>query len=117
MGIEKKMIKWTCTAKPDWQWMSFVEPRPGFPVHQDGVREGTILLPPNHEFWWCCAELVLQGVTTGSACFRYFEEDGKQRIQAWTNAKGKWDSKPAPSEKVSETTDTGGINLRVEILL
>ncbi|MFC1750821.1 hypothetical protein ACFL2V_18675 [Pseudomonadota bacterium] len=111
--MSKRTIKWICTAGRDWEWLSGGEGQPGFPVTSDEVREGTITLPPNPDYWYPCIELVLQGVTKGNAYLRYFTENGVDKIQAMTVAQGKWAEKGEESAVYSCTHAAGGINLLV----
>jgi hypothetical protein len=114
--MSKRTIKWTCTANPDWQWLSGSAEHPGFPVANDQVREGTISLPPNPDYWYPCIELVLQGVTTGNAYLRYFNENGVDKVQAITVAQDHWMSEGPVSAGYSHTQSDGGINLLVQLV-
>ncbi len=114
--MSKRTIKWICTAGGDWQWLSNRAQDPGFPVANDPVREGTISLPPNPDYWYPCIELVLQGATTGNACLRYFNENGVDKVQAMTVAQGEWVSEGSVSAGYSHTQSDGGINLLVQFV-
>jgi hypothetical protein len=106
-----RTIQWKCTANPTWQWMSGSEGNPGFPTANDGVRHGTITLPPNPNYWYECEQLVIPGTTTGNAYVRYFQENGVDQIQAITVAQGQWIDKGPVTDDVSVTNSQGGINL------
>ena len=110
---KKRTIKWVCTAKPNWEWLSWSPGQPSFPVGSDPIREGTITLPPNRDFWYPCVELVAQGLTTGNTYLRYFSEDGIDKVQAIAVAQNCWISEGEISNTSSETKGDGGFTLKV----
>jgi len=112
--MNKRTISWKCTTGPAWEWKSGGEGNPGISTADDTVREGTINLPPNPDYWYPCIELVLQGVTTGNACLRYFKDKGVDKVQAMTVAQGEWIEYGKESESYSSTNAGGGINLLVQ---
>ncbi len=88
--VEKKRIMWKCTLGPEWQWRSGSEGTPGFIDEQDKIREGSISLPSNENYWYPCIDLILQGVCIGNAYVRYFNKNGKNCIQAIAVAQNNW---------------------------
>lgn len=111
-----RAVQWTCIASPDWEWISGSEGNPGFPVRDDGVRQGIIALPPNKGYWYPCITLGLKGGTVGNAFLVYYEENGQPVVQAITIAQGQWIEKGDPGPIVSQTHGRGGINLFVQLL-
>jgi hypothetical protein len=115
--MSKRTINWICTVKPGWEWRSGSPGTPGFSVEDDPIREGSITLPPDEDYWYPCVELVLQdttkGTITGNVYLRYFKEDGVDKIQAITVAQNVWISEGPISTERSETNCEGGINLHV----
>jgi hypothetical protein len=109
-----RTIKWQCTVGPGWQWLGEGPNHPGFPTDGDTVREGTIKLPSNADYWYTCIDLVLQGVTVGIACLRSFSEDGVDKIQARTVAQNHWSCQGEVSAGTSFAKSDGGIDLLVQ---
>jgi hypothetical protein len=108
-------INWTCTADPNWEWMSDGEGNPGSPVAGNDQISGSVTLSANADYWYPCIRLVLQGVTTGNAMLRYFVQNGVGVVQAATVAQGQW-ANEGRSARVSTTNSTGGINLVAQVV-
>ena len=115
--VTMREIKWTCVANPDWQWLSAQPGKPaGFPVEGDTVRQGTIKLPPNPDYWHPCINLVLQMVSYGNAYLRYFQENGTDKLQAIAVAPDIWTNEGPVHEQFSCTNSTAGFNLYIEFV-
>jgi hypothetical protein len=102
-----KTIQWTCTASPDWKWVSGAAPHTGVPVRDDGVRQGVIALSANKDYWYPCITLGLDGGVGGNAFLRYYEDNGKPMVQAMTVAQGQWIAEAVPDPIVSQTNTRG----------
>ena len=113
-----KTIRWTCTAGASWEWLSGAAnppPLPSFPTQGDPTRTGTVMLPPNPDFWYSCIELILQGITTGNAFFRYYQDtNGNDVVQACTVAQGHWTSTGLVGTS-SSTDPNGGFSLIAQL--
>jgi len=109
-----KRIKWICTLGPKWQWLSGSPGTPGILSEGDNVREGVITLPPDKNYWYPCINVILQGVCTGNAYVCYYQEDGRDFIQAIAVAQGKWEALGPVGEKISESGGSGGITVLAE---
>lgn len=110
-----RTVKWICTAKPAWQWLSGSGGQ-SFPVDNDPIRSGTITLPPLENYWYPCITLIAQGVTTGNAYLRYFQQNGIDVVQAMTVAQGAWVAQGPIDPNVSQTNTSGGINLIAQLV-
>lgn len=107
-----RTIKWQCTT--NWQWVgadgTIIQNGPG-------QLEGTITLPPNESFWYQVANLNLGGPTRGTggvAALRYYRDQGADRVQVFTDARGAWHDEGQASNVASSTGETGrsgGISL------
>ena len=113
--MSKRTINWVCTAEADWEWRSGSPGNPGFPTGDDGIREGSVTLPPNEDYWYPCVDLVLQGKTIGNAYLRYFQDSEGDKIQAITVAQNIWISEGEVNGSSSVTKSNGGINLKVTL--
>ena len=105
-----RTIKWECTTEPHWEWLGGNPDggeRPGIPPSPS--LQGTIKLPDNKDYWYTCADLILQGVAFAYVYVRYFN-DGEDQLQAAAMAKDKWTEYGNKSTQ-SSVAKHGGITI------
>jgi len=96
--------------------MSGNQPHTGFPVgDNDRVREGTITLPPNNNYWYPCIELVNQHYATANAYLRFYQTESAY-VEAIIIVQYKGEYHGGSSLKMSEAIAPQKITLRVELL-
>jgi hypothetical protein len=110
--MSTRTIKWTCTAEPNWQWLSSADGNPGIPLGS-GEISGTITLSPNANYWYPCINLILQNGGPGNAMLRFFN-NGTDVVQAKTVAQGEW-VQDGNIGSQSTAPGSGGITLIAEL--
>ncbi|HEX3048836.1 MAG TPA: hypothetical protein VHY08_29070 [Bacillota bacterium] len=119
---ETRTLKWKCTAtessEKEWQWLSSNLYEGGsVPITGDAVREGTITLPANEDYWYPCINLVLPGVSFGFTYVRYFKQNDQDMLQARVEARVEkavyWDHKGQERSDISMTNSEGGFDIEV----
>ena len=106
-----KTIRWVCTKSDAWDWRGADDKAvTGLP----NEITGTINLTPDAEFWYLCGYLILDK-TRGAAGIRYYQENGQDLVQVFTDARGAWHDQPANGNPVASQTGatgkSGGISL------
>jgi hypothetical protein len=105
-------IYWECTAGPDWNWLSGDPSQTPFPVSQTPSLGGTIVLPPNPNYWYPCIQLVFAQDYFGYVCLRFFQRQSGNTVQAMVYCpQGGWNFVGQNGSISSETEGNGGFNL------
>src|SRR5882757_5137965 len=105
-----RSIDWVCTKSDGWSWFG------ADAVTVNGIGNqlsGTINLEPDSNFWYLSGYLLLDG-TVGTAAIRYYQADGQDWVQVYTDARGAWHDQPDASQLGTQTGTTGtsgGISL------
>jgi hypothetical protein len=82
--------------------------------------QGTITLAPDKAYYFDCTNLNLGGPingTGGVAAVRYYQEEGKDWVQAMVDARGSWHVDGRPGNDFSSADGSkGGITLNANFI-